>query len=146
MARQPLAIESSPRVGPTFSSWAGVGIRLAGRLARLEDLDQVLDFLGLEPLSASLDDPLVADLGVDRRGRHHQVIQKNRKLIFKCVSLFGKVLASELAEPPGSLAVEVEPDSRLKPFIRGGVRPREVASGHVLTIENAEDVNLRSPR
>ena len=32
MARIPLAIVSSPRVEPTFSSWSGSGLRLAGRL------------------------------------------------------------------------------------------------------------------
>ena len=48
MARTPLAIVSSPRVGPTFSSWSGSGLRLAGRLPDLEDRDQVVDLLGLE--------------------------------------------------------------------------------------------------
>ena len=63
MARTPLAIVSSPRVGPTFSSWRGLGLTLAGRLPAWRMLDQVLDFLGLEPLPAPFDDPLVADLG-----------------------------------------------------------------------------------
>ena len=32
IAGMPLAIVSSPRVGPMFSSWSGSGFRLAGRL------------------------------------------------------------------------------------------------------------------
>ena len=32
IAKTPLAIVSSPSVGPTFSSWRGVGFRLAGKL------------------------------------------------------------------------------------------------------------------
>ena len=49
MARQPLAIESSPSVGPTFSSWAGVGFRLAGRLPAWRMLIRCWTSLGLNP-------------------------------------------------------------------------------------------------
>ena len=63
MARTPLAIVSSPRVGPTFSSCSGVGVDAGRQAAALQELDQVVDFLGLEPLPSPFDDPLVADLG-----------------------------------------------------------------------------------
>ena len=69
----------------------------------LEDRDQVVDLLGLEPLPAPFDDPLVADLRVDRRGRHHDVVEQDRELVLEVVGL-GQVLAGQrrrTAAPPG---------------------------------------------
>ena len=45
MACTPLAIVSSPRVGPIFSSCSGVGVEGGRQAAGLEDLDQVVDLL-----------------------------------------------------------------------------------------------------
>ena len=36
IAKMPLAIVSSPRVGPTFSSWSGVGFEARRQAARPE--------------------------------------------------------------------------------------------------------------
>ena len=55
--------------------------------------------LGLNPCAAALDDPRVADLGVDRRRRHHQVVEDDRQLVLEGVAFLGQVLAGELAEP-----------------------------------------------
>ena len=121
-------------------------VQACRQAARLENVDQVLDFLGLEPLAASLDDARIADLGIDRRGRHHQVIQQDRQLILERVSFLGKVLAGELAELPGTLAVELESDGRLQPLISRGVGAREVTAGHVLPVQATEDIELRVAR
>ena len=49
MAQMPLAMVSSPRVGPTFSSWSGVGFRLAGRLPARSTLIRCSTSFGLKP-------------------------------------------------------------------------------------------------
>ena len=84
----------------------------------------MLDFLGLEPLPASLDDPLIADLRIDRRGRHDQVVEQDGQLVLECLSFLGEMLASELAEPPAPCAVELEADGGLEPLVGRGVGPR----------------------
>ena len=49
MAQIPLAIVSSPRVGPTFSSWSGSGFRLAGRLPDRRTVIRKSSSLGENP-------------------------------------------------------------------------------------------------
>ena len=49
MAKTPLAIVSSPNVGPTFSSWTGFGLRLAGRLPARSTWTRCSTSLALNP-------------------------------------------------------------------------------------------------
>ena len=49
MAKTPFAIVSSPSVGPTFSSWSGVGFRLAGKLPARRTWIRCSTSLALKP-------------------------------------------------------------------------------------------------
>ena len=147
MAKMPLAIVSSPRVGPTFSSWSGVGFEARRQAAGPEHLDQVLDFLGLEALRAPFDDPRVADLRVDRRGRHDQVVEQDRELILERVPFLGEVLAGRACRTARAPAVELEADGRLEPLVLSrAVDLAQVLAGDLLAwpVEVAEDRASRS--
>ena len=120
MAKMPLAMVSSPRVGPTFSSWSGVGSRLAGRLPERSTLIRCSTSFGLKPCGppSMMPDSRISEL-IDRR-RHDQVVEQDRQLILEGVPLLGQVLAGELAEPHCALAVELEADRRLEPLVEVG--------------------------
>ena len=49
IAKTPLAIVSSPSVGPTFSSWSGSGFRLAGKLPARSTWIRCSTSLALKP-------------------------------------------------------------------------------------------------
>ena len=123
MAQMPLAIVSSPRVGPTFSSWSGVGLRLAGRLPARRTLIRCSTSLGLNPCGppSMIPESRISEL-IDRR-RHHQVVEQDRQLVLERVAFLGQVLAGQLAEPARAPAVELEPDGRLEPLVDSRAGP-----------------------
>ena len=91
-----------------------LGLRLAGRLPDRRIGDQEVELLGREPLRAALDDPRVADLRVDRRGRLDHAVEQDGELVLELAALLGQVLAGQVAELAAARAVEGEADGRLE--------------------------------
>ncbi len=147
MAKTPLAMVSSPRVGPTFSSWSGVGFEARRQAAGPEDVDQVLDLLRLEPLRAALDDARVADLRVDHGRRHDQVVEQDRELVLEGAPSSGRCSRGQLAEPRRALAVELEAGRPAGAARRVGSHLAEILAGDFLAgpVEVAEDPGLDPP-
>ena len=73
------------------------------------------------------------------------MVEDDRELVLEPVRV-GQVLARQGAEPRRTLAIEREPDGRLKVLVGRRIGPVEVLAGHVLAILDAQNVLLDPPR
>ena len=146
IARTPLAIVSSPRVGPDGLLLERLRVQARRQAPLAEDLDQVVQVLRREPARAPFDDPRVSDLRVDRRGRLDHPVEEDRELVLEVPAVLGQVLAGQDAELPAAGPVEGEADGGLVVVILLDVRLGQELAGHVLAVDLVQDVPLDPAR